>query len=290
MSRAERRLLVHEAVFGAFLLVMWLRLVHAQGFLASASLVYLVTLAVNVAVVGWTLREPTMLRWRLRLAFYPVAMNLLFQHMRTAIPQVHPERLDPALLAIDRWLLGETPALALEPWVRPWLTDLMSFCYFLFLPYLGFSLIYYFVAPLALAQRFWAGLFTLYGIGFLGYSLVPAAGPWVHMAGEFAVPLTGGWMTELNARVIGAGSNGVDVFPSLHCAVSTYLLVFDWRHRRWRFAAYVLPCIGLWVSTVYLRYHYFIDLVAGFALAAAALAVSRRFEPTARPQQEGESR
>ncbi len=289
MPGAERRLLVHEAVFGTFLLVMWLRLVHAQGLLASASLAYLATIVVNVALIGWTHREPTMLRWRLRLAFYAVAMNLLFQHMRVAIPQVHPGRLDTELLAIDRWLLGETPALALEPWVRPWLTDVMSFCYFLFLPYLGISLLYYFVAPLALAQRFWAGLFTLYGIGFLGYSLVPAAGPWVHMAEEFSVPLTGGWMTELNARVIGAGSNGVDVFPSLHCAVSAYLLVFDWWHKRWRFAAYVLPCVGLWVSTVYLRYHYFIDLVAGFALAALALAIVRRFEPTVPPDR-GESR
>jgi len=289
MARAEPRLLVHEAVFGAFLLVMWLRLVHAQGLLASASLVYLATLAVNAAVIGWTLRGPTMLRWRMRLAFYPVAMNLLFQHMRVAIPQVRPERLDAALLAVDRWLLGETPALALEPWVRPWLTDLMSFCYFLFLPYLALSLLYYFVAPLALAQRFWAGLFTLYGIGFLGYSLVPAAGPWVHVSGEFSVPLAGGWMTRLNARVIGAGSNGVDVFPSLHCAVSAYLLVFDWRHKRWRFAAYLLPCVGLWASTVYLRYHYFIDLVAGFALAAAALEVARRFEPTSSPDR-GEAR
>jgi membrane-associated phospholipid phosphatase len=225
----------------------------------------------------------------MRLAFYPVAMNLLFQHMRVAIPQVHPERLDAVLLAVDRWLLGETPALALEPWVRPWLTDLMSFCYFLFLPYLALSLLYYFVAPLALAQRFWAGLFTLYGIGFLGYSLVPAAGPWVHVSEEFSVPLAGGWMTGLNARVIGAGSNGVDVFPSLHCAVSAYLLVFDWRHKRWRFAAYLLPCVGLWASTVYLRYHYFIDLVAGFALAAAALEVARRFEPTSSPDR-GESR
>ena len=44
------------------------------------------------------------------------------------------------------------------------------------------------------------------------------------------------------------------------------------------------------MSTVYLRYHYFIDLVAGFALAALALAVARRFEPTATPQEEGESR
>jgi len=282
---AERRILVHEAVFGAFLLVMWLRLVVAAGLLAPASLVYLAAIAVNTALIGWTLRQPTLLRWRLRLAFYPLAMNALFQHMRTAIPTVHPERLDGQLLALDRWLLGETPALALEPLVRPWLTDVMSFCYFLFLPYLAFSMLYYFVAPPALAQRFWAGLFTLYGIGFLGYSLVPAAGPWVYMAGDFAVPLSGGWVTDLNARVIGAGSNGVDVFPSLHCAVSAYCLFFDWRHKRWRFAVYVLPCVGLWLSTVYLRYHYFIDLVAGFALAAAALAVARRFEPTAPPGQ-----
>jgi len=133
--------------------------------------------------------------------------------------------------------------------------------------------------PLPLAQRFWAGLFTLYGIGFLGYSLVPAAGPWVSLAGQFAVPLTGGWITDLNARVIGAGSNGVDVFPSLHCAVSAYCLFFDLRHKRWRFFAYVVPCVGLWLSTVYLRYHYLIDLVAGFALAAVVLEVARRFTP-----------
>jgi membrane-associated phospholipid phosphatase len=280
VPHAERRVLVHEFAFGAFLAVTWLRLVIAQGVLGPAALVYLAALAGNLALIAWSNRDPTLLRWRLRLLFYPLAMNGLFQHMRTAIPAVHPARLDAALLAIDERVLGATPALALEPWIRPWLTDLMSVCYFLFLPYLAFSMLYYFLAPLPLAQRFWAGLFTLYGIGFLGYSLVPAAGPWVYIADRFSVPLTGSALTALNARLIGAGSNGVDVFPSLHCAVSTYCLLFDWRYKRWRFAAYVVPCVGLWLSTVYLRYHYAVDLLAGFALAAVALGVARHFAPT----------
>jgi len=37
----------------------------------------------------------------------------------------------------------------------------------------------------------------------------------------------------------------------------------------------------LWFSTVYLRYHYLVDLVAGFALAAVALrVVACRREPS----------
>ncbi len=283
MRLPERSLLVHEYVFGGFLLLMWVRLVLAQGFTGPAALLYFAMLGINAAAIGWCLRSPTLLLWRLRLLFYPLAMNVVFQHMRVAIPAVHPRRLDDVLLAIDVRLWGTTPALWLEAIVRPWLTDVMSFCYFLFLPYLALSMLYYLFAPLRVAQRFWTGLFTLYGIGFLGYSLVPAAGPWVYIADRFSVPLAGSWITGLNARLIGAGSNGVDVFPSLHCAVSAYCLFFDLRHKRWRFVAYVVPCIGLWLSTVYLRYHYGIDVVAGFILAAVALTVARRVTPVSGP-------
>jgi membrane-associated phospholipid phosphatase len=71
------------------------------------------------------------------------------------------------------------------------------------------------------------------------------------------------------------GSNRVDVFPSLHCAVSTYMLVFDSWYKRWRFRIYALPCVGLWISTIYLRYHYFIDVIVGFALAAVILYLTK---------------
>ena len=95
------------------------------------------------------------------------------------------------------------------------------------------------------------------------------------MAGQFHTPLVGWAITRANDAVVHAGSNGVDVFPSLHCAVTTFLLFFDRWHRRWRFWLYVVPCVGLWLSTIYLRYHYFVDCLCGFALASVALWLVR---------------
>ena len=66
------------------------------------------------------------------------------------------------------------------------------------------------------------------------------------------------------------------VFPSLHCAVTLYLLLFDRQHRPARFKLLLLPCIALWFSTLYLRYHYFIDVLCGFALSAFALWLANR--------------
>jgi membrane-associated phospholipid phosphatase len=73
------------------------------------------------------------------------------------------------------------------------------------------------------------------------------------------------------------GSNRVDVWPSLHCSVSAFILGFAWRHHRAEFRWLLLPVFGLWFSTLYLHYHYFIDVLSGFALAAFALYESRRY-------------
>lgn len=263
-----RRLLPHEMVFGLALALLCGRLLLAVGPWAVETLRLAGLLGVNVAVVAWARRREGWWSWQVRLWFYLVAMNLTYFAMKTAVPEVEPAKFDALLQAADRCLVGGNLSLRLEPWIRPWLTDLLSGCYFLLFPYLVFSLFWHARGPLPRFQRFVAGLFVIYGIGFLGYQLLPAAGPWVAMKGQFHVPLTGGWLTELNTRTVTRGSNGVDVFPSLHCAASAWLLAFDFRHRRWRFWGYLLPCVGLWFSTLYLRYHYAVDLVAGFALTA----------------------
>jgi membrane-associated phospholipid phosphatase len=36
--------------------------------------------------------------------------------------------------------------------------------------------------------------------------------------------------------------------------------------------------VGLWVSTIYLRHHYVVDLLAGFALAPVALWAAPRLD------------
>jgi membrane-associated phospholipid phosphatase len=57
-----------------------------------------------------------------------------------------------------------------------------------------------------------------------------------------------------------------------------YLLVFDRWHYRRRFWRLLVPCSALWVSTVYLRYHYCVDVAAGAGIAAIGLSVAASYE------------
>ncbi len=276
------KLLPHEWCFGGFLLIHWLRLVRAVGPLDFDALLYFALLLANLLVIAWCRRKETNLRWQLRLWFYPVAMNAVFFTMGSAVLKVTPHKFDAALDGFDRALFGATLSLRAQAIATPALTELLSFCYLLFFPYLIVSWFYYARRGLPLLRQLMVGLFTIYGLGFLGYSFVPASGPHLALRDEFTVPLTGWVITKLNAGIVARGSNGVDVFPSLHCAISTFLLFFDRQHARWRYRLYLAPCIGLWLATIYLRYHYFVDVVLGFALAGFALAITNRWERTVR--------
>jgi membrane-associated phospholipid phosphatase len=67
-------------------------------------------------------------------------------------------------------------------------------------------------------------------------------------------------------------------FPSLHTGVSLLVLCYAWKYVRW----YVLPLglvvVGLLISTVYLRHHYVVDLLAGALLVPWTLWAAPRLD------------
>ena len=145
----------------------------------------------------------------------------------------------------------------------------VSTCYFFFYYIVG-GLLYYMLKDLNIFRICLVGFCTLYALGYVGYTLMPATGPLADLG-----PRTGGWITEVGGGFIAQRTNGVDVFPSIHMAGSLFLLVFDFWHRRTHFWVALLPTIGLWISTVYLRYHYGVDLLAGSVLAIGCLWLVR---------------
>jgi len=281
----QSKILPHEWFFGVFLCVQWLRLALAVGPLDRDALLYFGILLANVLVITSCRQRETNVRWQIRLWFYPVAMNAVFFTMGSAVLKVSPHKFDSVLAGMDQMLFGALLSQRAQLIVTPALTEVLSFCYLLFFPYLLFSWFYYARRGLPLLRKLMVGIFTIYGLGFLGYSLVPAGGPHLSLPDDFSVPLTGWAITRFNALVVASGSNGVDVFPSLHCAISAYLLFFDRQHARWRYRFYLAPCIGLWLATVYLRYHYLTDVVVGFALAAFALWLVNRWKKSYAPQE-----
>jgi membrane-associated phospholipid phosphatase len=100
----------------------------------------------------------------------------------------------------------------------------------------------------------------------------------VHQAALFPTRLPGGGPeTHLFIAAID-DLKGVarDCFPSLHTAHTTVVLAWAARWRRWAFLAFLPIALGLYVSTVYLRMHYVVDVAAGFATAALAIALGPR--------------
>lgn len=272
--RIARRHKPHVAFFAAYAAAMALALLarDAYGF----ALLFGAICAGAVWLSVRQLKLPSHGRLMAECLFLALSMNVSYEAMAKAVPIVHAARFDPVLYRIDIAIWGANPNVWADQFANPVLTELMSACYIFFMPLLLFNLLRYLFWHKGLLAEFYAGLFTVYGLGFLGYALVPAAGPHLAYPDLFSAPLTGGSVTRLNALMVLEGSNRVDVWPSLHCAVSGFILWFAWRHHRRQFWWLLAPVVGLWASTIYLRYHYFIDVVSGFALAAFAAWVSTR--------------
>lgn len=271
--------LPHEWTFGAFLAVAATCLTLAQSAASPQALVLLTCLAGAIAVTFWTQRRPTDRRWRVRLLAYPAMMGLAFFTLDSAVPLIGGPPADAPLARWDEALLGAPVAQWFERSINPWLTDLMALAYAFFFYYLIAGPAHYCVRDVDRFRRCFVGLFTIYGAGFLGYVAVPAGGP--HRFLEFDQPLMGRVIAPWLLPLLDRASNGVDAFPSIHVAASFFLLLFDARHRPERCRAFAVPCVVMWLSTLYLRYHYLADALAGFALGAAGAAVTWAYERSA---------
>ncbi|MHB9029319.1 MAG: phosphatase PAP2 family protein, partial [Candidatus Latescibacterota bacterium] len=54
----------------------------------------------------------------------------------------------------------------------------------------------------------------------------------------------------------------------LHTAITVIVTTYAWKYKRWLFWGFLPVNIGIILATVYLRYHYVVDVLAGLALAA----------------------
>jgi len=272
--------LPHEIVFMLFMGAAWVRVGLSAGFDQSSAMLFLLYLLSLVWVVGWCQSRPTPYRWRLRLLLTLTISILCYFSLTTAVPLMHnPNGLatlnwhqDGTLAQWDALLLGDAPRGLMLLESPSWVTDFFMACYLFFFYYLVGGLLYYCLKDLNQFRIIVVGFCTLYALGYVGYMLMPAVGPVDELGSR-----TGGWLTNTGGSIIAQRGNGVDVFPSIHMAASLYLLLFDFKHRRNHFWWVLAPTVGLWISTVYLRYHYGVDLIAGIILALGCVWLTRWF-------------
>ena len=183
---------------------------------------------------------------------------------------------DQALIAIDQHLFHCQASVALQRFVTPGLTTWMSTAYFFHL--INIPLIALFLYAFRGRRSFremMSGVTVASFFGLMGYLLVPAIGPIYTLRNQYTVPLHQA-LPLLNREVDFMDFARIrrDAFPSLHVTLSFVAWVYAYRNSKKLFWILSPLIISLWISTVYLRYHYLIDVVAGLILAPATFLLS----------------
>lgn len=215
--------------------------------------------------------------------WYPlVAVPLAFRLNGTAVPLVNPHDLDDALLAWDRAIFGAHPAQYLGWLETPWMTEVLRWCWMSY-----FVMPFLIVVPLyarGAARRgdFAFAVFALvvgWLASYLAYFATPAIGPGYFTERVGAAPVAEAPASDavLTALFELEGDVVRDVCPSGHLIIAALVVWLAFRFRlplRWPL---VPLAIGLVVGTVYLRFHYGVDLLFGAVIAAAVMWFAPRW-------------
>ncbi len=216
---------------------------------------------------------------------YPIVL-FVFKELHLMVRPIHPIDYDKLFISMDRWMLGVNPTEWLYQFSHPVLTEILQIGYFSY--YLLFIIL-----GVEIYRRFpikefdHAAFMIVYGfyLSYMGYFLLPAVGPRfiLHEFSKINIELPGLFLTETLRAIIDAGEsiprnipNPVefvqrDVFPSGHTQLTLIVLVQAFQRRlnsRW-----LLLTLGtlLIIGTVYLRYHYVVDVGAGVMFCWATL-------------------
>jgi membrane-associated phospholipid phosphatase len=237
---------------------------------------------------------------RLLHAFYimPIVV-LIFKTVEKISYSMHGHDFDSLFITIDRFLFGADPTVWLWNHVTlpPIGVELLQICYF------SYYLMFIVLAVELFVHRkqhieHTAGeedeletyrFAIIYGflLSYAGYLALPGVGPrfTLHEFSLLELELPGIWLTEGMRSAINWGENihasmtsaealrvvTRDAFPSGHTEMTllTMLLAFRFKARtRW---IIFVSGSGLIISTILLRYHYVIDVLAGAVFAMITL-------------------
>jgi membrane-associated phospholipid phosphatase len=133
----------------------------------------------------------------------------------------------------------------------------------------------FFSRRMRLTAEFALGMIGVYAFAHTIYMLVPGYGPVRFLADRYQHNLPSGFWFDAVLNAVQSGGAQKDIFPSLHTAGPVFLSLFSFRHRdkapfkyTWPFVAFFSANIV--IATMFLRWHYLIDVLAGIALSVGA--------------------
>jgi membrane-associated phospholipid phosphatase len=233
------------------------------------------------------------LRWVHDWAAFPLVV-FTYKQLYLIIAPIHRGKdYDQLLIAIDHWLFHINPTEWLAQFSNPFLTEVLQISYSLFYVFfIAIGLELYLKKDISEFRYFRFTIVYGFFLSYLAYFLLPAVGPRftlydfsniaIEMPGLFFTPALR-WFVNFFESIHPGMSNSVaiasaqrDVFPSGHTMMTLIAISLAWRYKLKVRHSILVVGILLIIATVYLRYHYLVDLLAGALLALPCMATSKK--------------
>ena len=202
------------------------------------------------------------------LLFPITCVLVIFDSLEWLVHYVNPEDIDAILIRLDYMIFNNHPTVLLEKITNPLLTDLLQLAYstYYFIP-ISFGVVLLLNDQ---REKFDRTLFLIlfcFYLSYIGYILMPALGPRFTINHLQTAELQGFIVAEPIQKFLNR-LEGIkrDAFPSGHTAITLLVLYLAYRFERSYFWIFLPIVSALIFSTVYCRYHYVVDIIAGFGL------------------------
>ncbi len=213
------------------------------------------------------------------LVFPVIAVLLVFDSMGWLIRYINPITYDHVLIRMDFLIFKVHPTVALERLTYPAITEIMQIAYtsYYFLPIILGVVLKIKGKEKDFNQMLFLVILCFF-LSYIGYIIVPAIGPRYTMNHLQNIDLHGIFLRDIIDSTLNT-LEGVkrDAFPSGHTAVTLVVLYLSFRFHRSLFWIFLPFVFTLLLSTVYLRYHYVVDVIGGILLFVFTIFIGEKY-------------
>jgi membrane-associated phospholipid phosphatase len=201
---------------------------------------------------------------------------LLYKEVELLAAVIGDWRLTATIPAWESALFAGHPSLYLsERLAFVPLSEYLHFCYLSYVIVIPSVTAYWYVSGRRAAFGELMLMLSAVLLGsYLFFILLPVDSPY-YLSQRLGPPLSGHFFFDLAHQMSARGGARGGAFPSAHVSGAIVVTLVAWRHQR--LLAYLLaPITGsVMIATVYGRFHYLLDTLAGAALAIAVVAAHR---------------
>ncbi len=241
----------------------------------AAALLYVAKFRPRTAPSPWT-------ELAYRAGFVAVTAGTYLQ-LQYILPAASRTAYDAQIYAFDMRVFGYEPALAWDKYVTAARTEWFALFYYSHFFIIVAHAVFYLLNARNMRRllHLCTSLVLVFCTGHMLYILVPGYGPMQYFAGTFTHPLQGGIFWHLVQDAVATNGAQKDIFPSLHTAGPSVFCMIAWVHRNATPMRYLWLPLTMWttqiiIATMYLRWHYLIDVVAGLVLASVSCYLALR--------------